>query len=100
LVQKPRLVFLRLPNWPFGRILYARTWRLSKLDFWSILLVVGGFGGMMGWFFTIPLTNGILAFCSWKDGMDIDWASEIGFAIAGPLAWFFAIFEIVLLYSR
>lgn len=70
------------------------------MDFWTILLVVTCFGGIMGWFFTIPLSNCLLMYCNWREGVDVDWASEIGFAIAGPLAWFFALFEIILLYSK
>ncbi len=70
------------------------------MDFWTIILIVAGFSGIMGWFFTIPLINCMLMYCNWREGIEFDWASEIGFAIAGPLAWFFAFFEIIVLYCK
>ena len=70
------------------------------MDFWSILLICAGMGGIMGWIFTIPLTNCVLMFCEWNDGVDVNWAEQVGYTIAGPLAYLFVIFEIIVLYSK
>ncbi len=70
------------------------------MDFWSILLICAGMAGIMGWFITIPFTTGVLMYCDWRDGNDVNWAELIGYTIAGPFAWFFAIFEIIVLYSK
>jgi hypothetical protein len=69
-------------------------------DFWTILLVITIFAGIQGWFLTIPLVSLMLLYCNWREGSDIDWGWEIGCIIAGPLAFFFAFFEIILLYCK
>ncbi len=70
------------------------------MDFWSVLLICAGMAGIMGWAFTIPVINGVLIYCSWKEGQDMDWAAEIGWVVAGPFVWLFSIFEIIVLYSK
>jgi hypothetical protein len=39
-------------------------------------------------------------YCNWKEGVEMDWGTDIGFTIAGPLAWLFAFLEIYLLYFK
>ncbi len=69
------------------------------MDFWTVLLIAGCMAGVLGWT-VIPINNCLLWYCDWKDGTDINWAEYIGYAIAGPFAWLFAIFEIIMLYSK
>ena len=69
------------------------------MDFWTIILLLAVMAGIMGWFMT-PIVNGVLWYCDWKDGANIDWGLETAFSIAVPFAWMFAIIEIVILYHR
>ncbi len=69
------------------------------MDLWTIFLLLALMSGIMGWFMT-PIVNGVLWFCDWKDGMNIDWGLETAFSIAVPFAWMFAIMEIIILYHR
>lgn len=76
--------------------------RVTYLDFQSILLIVAiviAFGTLQGFVFGV-INNCILLYCDWRDGVDIDWGSGIGFIIAGPIAWLFTIFEVILLYWK
>lgn len=69
------------------------------MDLWTGLMIIAFMAGIMGWTMT-PFLNGILWFCEWRDGGEINWGMDAAFAIAGPFAWIFAIFEIILLYSK
>lgn len=69
------------------------------MDIWTIFLLLALMSGIMGWFMT-PIVNGVLWFCDWRDGMNIDWGLETAFSIAVPFAWMFAIMEIVILYHK
>ncbi len=53
----------------------------------------------MGWTMT-PFVNGILWYCDWREGADINWGLDTAFTIAVPFAWMFALFEIILLYCK
>lgn len=70
-----------------------------QMDFWCVLLAFAFMAGIMGWIMT-PFVNGILWFCDWRDGNDVNWGLEAAFTFAGPCAWMFAIFEIIVLYSK
>ncbi len=75
----------------------------STMEFWSVLLVfifiaglgMGGSGLFIGLF-----QASILYFCDWRDGMDINWGWEVFIFVIPPFAWMFAIFEIIMLYSK
>jgi hypothetical protein len=69
------------------------------MDFWTVILLFAFMAGIMGWTMT-PFCNGILWFCDWREGNPINWGMDTAFTIAVPFAWMFAIFEIVLLYSK
>lgn len=69
------------------------------MDFWAVLLIFAFLAGIMGWTMT-PFVNAVLWYCDWRDGTDINWGLDTVFTIAVPFAWFFAIFEIILLYSK
>ena len=72
---------------------------VTCMDFWAILLIFAFMAGIMGWTMT-PFVNAVLWYCDWRDGMDINWGLDTVFTIACPFAWFFAIFEIIVLYSK
>jgi len=69
------------------------------IDFWLLLLITTFLFGIMGWFM-IPITSCLIWYCEWKDGNPIDWGNNIGYAVATPFVWLFAIFEIYLLYMK
>ena len=69
------------------------------MDIWTFVLLFALLSGIMGWFMT-PIVNGVLWFCDWKDGANIDWGLATAFSIAVPFAWMFAIVEIIILYHR
>ncbi len=69
------------------------------MDFWSVMLLFAFMAGIMGWTMT-PFVTGILLYCDWRDGAEINWGMEAVFGIAIPFAWMFAIFEIALLYVK
>lgn len=69
------------------------------MDLWTIMLLFAAMAGVMGWTMT-PFCNGILWFCDWREGNQINWGMDTAFTIAVPFAWMFALFEIILLYAR
>ena len=69
------------------------------MDIWCIILLCAFMAGIMGWTMA-PFTNGILWICDWLDGNEINWGLDTAFTVAVPFAWMFAIFEILLLYSK
>lgn len=70
------------------------------LNFWSFIFIATVFMGVMGWALTIPIINGTLWLCDWKDGVEMNWGSEVIWTCVGPFAWLFAIFEIIMLYAN
>ncbi len=64
-----------------------------------MLLIAAFMAGIMGWTMT-PFTNGILWFCDWCDGKEVNWGLDAAFTIAVPFAWIFALFEICILYCK
>lgn len=69
------------------------------MDFWSIILIITAITGLLG-FWRVPFWNGMLLFCDWKDGNDIDWGVEMFSMLVGPFAYLFAIFEIILIFHN
>jgi hypothetical protein len=69
------------------------------MDLWTVLLIVAFMAGIMGWTMT-PFNSGILWFCTWRDGDDINWGMDVAFTMAVPFAWCFALFEICILYMK
>jgi len=55
------------------------------MDFWAVLLLIAFMAGIMGWT-TTPFINGVLWFCDWKDGTDINWGLDTAFSVAVPFA--------------
>ncbi len=69
------------------------------MDLWTCMMIVAFMAGIMGWTMT-PFLNGVLWFCEWRDGAEVNWGMDAAFAIAVPFAWIFALFEILLLYCK
>lgn len=69
----------------------------STLDFWFIILLIGGLTGILGWS-TGLFTNAVWWYCEWREGNHIDFGGDVAWTIAIPFAWLFAIFEIIMLY--
>lgn len=69
------------------------------MDFWSVVLLCTGLAGILGWT-TSVFTNLVWWYCEWREGNSIDFGSDVAWTVATPFAYLFAIFEIVLLYSR
>jgi hypothetical protein len=78
----------------------ART--RTVMDHLSLILififVVGC--GINGSVIMSAFIQGILYFCDWREGADMNWSWEIFTFSAGSFAWIFAILEIVMLYSK
>lgn len=89
-----------LPNPNGGFTLSLLTGlRPNQMDFWATILLFAFMTGIMGWTMT-PFINGVLWYCDWQDGTDINWGLDTAFSVAVPFAWMFAIFEIILLYAQ
>ena len=72
------------------------------MDFWSLMLIIVFIvgSGLTGSLFISLFNQCILWFCDWREGADINWGWETFGFLAGPMAWMFAILEIVMLYSK
>ncbi len=70
----------------------------KQMDIWSIILTAALLAGVWGWCMT-PFVNGILWFCDWAEGVNLDWGLEVAFTIMVPFVWVFAIVEIMILYA-
>ncbi|MBX9879229.1 MAG: hypothetical protein K2Y22_12285 [Candidatus Obscuribacterales bacterium] len=68
------------------------------MNFWHVILLFAAMAGLMGWW-RLPFWNGVLWYCDWKDGADLDWGVEMFSTIAVPFAYMFAIFEIILIFG-
>lgn len=68
------------------------------MDMWSILLLAALLAGIMG-FCVTPFVNGILWFCDWHEGVNLDWGLEVGFTILVPFIWLFSLIEIMIVYT-
>lgn len=69
------------------------------MDFWTITLIYAGLSGILGWT-TSMFTNAVWWYCEWREGNEVNLGSDIAWTYATPFAWMFAIFEIILLYSK
>lgn len=69
------------------------------MDLWVIILVAAFMVGIMGWGMNLFI-NGVMWYCDWREGNQIDWGLEAFFCLAGPFAWLYTIFLIVVLYVK
>ena len=68
-------------------------------DLWLMLLVATLLAGVLG-FISTPINSCVVWFCEWREGNPIDWGMNIGSVLYLPFAFFFAIFEIYMLYIK
>jgi hypothetical protein len=70
-----------------------------SMDIWAIILLFAFMVGIMGWGMNL-FVNGILWYCDWREGTEINWGMETFFTLAMPFTWLYTIFLIVVLYIR
>lgn len=71
----------------------------SLMDIWAIILLFAFMVGIMGWGMNL-FVNGVLWYCDWREGTEINWGMETFFTLAMPFTWIYTIFLIVVLYIR
>jgi hypothetical protein len=69
------------------------------MDMWVVILSAALLAGILGWTMT-PFVNGILWFCDWREGENLNWGLNVFYAIAVPFAWLFAVLELYLVYTQ
>lgn len=69
------------------------------MDLWAIILLFAFMVGIMGWGMNL-FVNGVLWYCDWREGTEINWGLETFFTLAMPFTWLYTIFLIVVLYIR
>lgn len=101
--ERPVLSFPQkgIQVFPFGSPRSLRTLETidHPMDIWAIILLFAFMVGIMGWGMNL-FVNGILWYCDWREGTEINWGMETFFTLAMPFTWLYTIFLIVVLYIR